>query len=148
MNNILKTLLIILLFISCKSYDQKQLIGKWQNVVNGYEIWFFDSLALGYNNEFDSFYLYRYKIDNDKIQYELIDGETANNPKYSVKIKSLEQDILTTYYLGDAHPDYDRKITMKRLSDKLPIVYHDLIKNRNEYEMEFRKSAKSFFENK
>ena len=138
MTHFLKIALVFLVISSCQSIEKDEIIGKWYDEDNDFELWISDSLTLGYSRPLDVLYLYKINVKNNVINFELLDSDISSNPKYSTKIIELTDNSLTTEYIGQSLSE--KKQVLSLLSKKIPVIHTDFAKNEV-YLEEFRKNA-------
>ncbi|UII20474.1 hypothetical protein [Fulvivirga ligni] len=123
---------------SCQSIETDEISGKWYDEDNDFELWISDSLSLGYSRPLDVLYLYKINLNNNVINFELIESDISSNPKYSTKIIELTDNSLTTEYIEQTLSE--KKQVLSLLSKKVPVIHADLTKNGVYLEV-FRKNA-------
>ena len=124
---------LVLTLLSCQP-DPDKLQGRWagRDDAGDYtELWFSDSLALGYFQGYDDFSLYRYTAEDRTITYELLESTFPGGAPFENSILALNADTLILQYTW---PNGARqRFNYRRISSEIPDIYPSLEGYRDSY---------------
>lgn len=106
----MRLLIISISFVifGCKNYTPEEIEGKWYAYAdNQYdnsdyymELWISDSLALSYQSSVDEFQTYKFSLNDNKMNFQLIDSYMMDEHNFTLKIEGLKEGELFTKLVG------------------------------------------------
>ncbi len=133
MNRILIIIFVLLLTSSCTDISREQLYGKWKSEHNGnqFDLWIYDSLAIGYDQKNALMSLYSLEYNNQFLTFTNI--SPLKESTWTFKLLSID----SLKFEAVLHPINTNGIWKYERSDQnMPHIYSDYLENLKYFEKE------------
>ncbi|WP_152000683.1 MULTISPECIES: hypothetical protein [unclassified Imperialibacter] len=125
----LPTTITLVLTLGCSTYSADELNGKWAIEGEPFELWILDTLAIGFDFEYQLMHLYKVDYDDKMLTFTSI--EPYRGSTWEDKVITVIQDKME---LELQNPGNRKKRKYVKLTSELPVISSDYETNFQQYE--------------